>query len=269
VIRSLNLKRLLPFVVLAALAAGGWHQFVAPKREQAARIAAELDAADAQLAQLQSQLADYGKAREGYPADRASVTRLGKALPADDDMRSLMVQIDTATRRSGVDFSSILISGDSAAAPDTGTNGTAVVKPGATIPGAVVVPGSDISTMPFTFAFHGDFFALSSFIARLQRFVTVRDQAVRVNGRLLRIESINLKPAESGFPQIEAQVKASSFVAPAARSTARGGAAAPTAGATPTGGSGTSGGAAGTSPEPATTPEPPTTTAATASGAVQ
>lgn len=244
--RALKLTTLLPFVLLAAIAAGGWHQLVAPKRAEATRLAAEVDSAGAELAQLQSKVAEYSKARDAYAANVGSVTRLGKAVPADDDLRSLMVQLDAATRRSGVDFRSILVSGDGAAVPESGAAGSgasATVTPGDTIPGAVVVPGSDISTMPFTFAFEGNYFELSGFLARLQRFVTVRGEAIEVNGRLLRIESINLKPSEAGFPSIEAQVKASSFVAPAARSATGTGAPAPATGVAPTEGSAPSQGA--------------------------
>jgi hypothetical protein len=253
-----SLKRFLPVLVLAALAAGAWFQLIAPKREEAARIGAEVATAQAELGQLQAKVAEYGKAREGYGANVAAVTRLGKAVPADDDMGSLMVQLDAATRRSGVDFRSVQVSGDAAAAPATGSSG-ATVTPGATIPGAVEVPGSDISTMPFTFAFQGSFSGLSGFLARLQRFVTLRDERISVNGRLLRVESISLKPADGGFPHIVAQVKASSFLAPAAKSTPAGGSDAATSagGATSTGGGGST---------PAT-PEP--TTNANASGAVQ
>ena len=46
------------------------------------------------------------------------VARLGKAVPADDDVRSLMVQINSAADRSGVDFRTISIGG--AGAPTAG-----------------------------------------------------------------------------------------------------------------------------------------------------
>jgi hypothetical protein len=257
-----SLKRFLPVLVLAALAAGAWFQLIAPKREEAARIGAEVATAQAELGQLQAKVAEYGKAREGYGANVAAVTRLGKAVPADDDMGSLMVQLDAATRRSGVDFRSVQVSGDAAAAPATGSSG-ATVTPGATIPGAVEVPGSDISTMPFTFAFQGSFSGLSGFLARLQRFVTLHGRRIAVNGRLLRVESISMKPSEKGFPQIRAQVKASSFLAPASKGAAGAGTAAPSTAATPgTGGTGGTGETGGTTPKPSTT-------TADATGAVQ
>ena len=160
-----SLKIVLPVALLVAMAAAAWFLVIAPKREEAARLSAEVAAADAELADLQAKVADYTKARERYPSDVATVTRLGKAVPADDDTGSLMVQLDSASRRSGVDFSSIQLTGDAAgAAPAAGT-ANQTVTPGATIPGAVVVPGSDVSTMPFTFAFEGDYFGLSSFLA--------------------------------------------------------------------------------------------------------
>ena len=92
-----SLKIVLPVALLAAMAAAAWFLVIAPKREEAARLSAEVATADAELADLQAKVADYTKARERYPSDYATVTRLGKAVPADDDTGSLMVQLDSAS----------------------------------------------------------------------------------------------------------------------------------------------------------------------------
>ncbi len=90
------------------LAVGGYWKFaVAPKREQAAALDQKVIAAEAQLAQTQSLIATYKDAKAQYKANYATVVRLGKAVPADDDTRSLVVQLDTAAKRSGIDFDSI------------------------------------------------------------------------------------------------------------------------------------------------------------------
>ena len=46
------------------------------------------------------------------------VARLGKAVPADDDVRSLLVQLDSAAKRAKVDFRSITLSGGASARRD-------------------------------------------------------------------------------------------------------------------------------------------------------
>jgi hypothetical protein len=230
-------KILVPVAILGALAAAGWFLLIQPKREEAARVGAKVSLAQADLANLQAKAADHAKARESYPVNVATVTRLGKAVPTDDDMGSLMVQLDSATRRSGVDFTAIELNQDSAgtASGQSADTRPKTVSPGSTVPGAVAVPGSGVSSMPFAFSFQGDFFGLSSFLARLQRFVTLRGDRIAVNGRLLRVESVSLKIGDKGFPRIRAQVKASSFLAPQQATRANGAGA---AGATPAGAAG-------------------------------
>ena len=54
-------------------------------------------------------------------------------------------------------------------------------------PSAVGTAG--FSAMPFTFSFKGTFGNLSQFFARMERFVTLRNEKMNVTGRLLRLES--------------------------------------------------------------------------------
>ncbi len=70
---------------------------------------------------------------------------------------------------------------------------------------------------PFTFNFEGNFFHLSNFFARLQRFVVSTAQRLAINGRLMNLEAINLVPAAGGFPKIDATVSATTYLLPASR----------------------------------------------------
>jgi hypothetical protein len=103
--------------------------------------------------------------------------------------------------------------------------------------------------MPFSFSFDGDFHNLSAFFSRLEHFVKVGDKNVDVTGRLLRLESLSLKP-DATSNQITAEIGASSYLLPATQSVTGGATAA--APATPT---------QATPTTPSTTP--PTTTATT------
>jgi hypothetical protein len=177
------------------------------------------------------------------------VVRLGKAVPEQDDTRSLLVQLDAAAERSGVDFRTISVGGGNgapAAAP-VAAPGT-VAAAGATTPppGAVSVGTAGFSAMPFTFSFRGSFFNMSEFFSKLERFVSVRNSRMDVTGRLLRVESVSLKPDQTGFPRIRAEIGASSYLVPASQGL--------TAGATPTGPAGATPAApAGGATPPATT----------------
>lgn len=242
-------------VAVAAAAAIGayWMLVLTPKREEAAAIEKQITAKQATLAAAEAEIANYEKARLTYRANYSMIARLGKAVPADDDVRSLLVQINSAADRSGVDFRTINVGGSGAAvsAPDAaaGAAPAAVTPP----PGATAVGTAGFQTMPFSFNFKGEFFELGKFFDRLDRFVAVKGGGLDVTGRLLLLNSITLVPdSEKGFPALNAEVKAASYLLPPAEGL--------TAGATPEGPTATA---------PPAPSAPATTTTATISGATR
>ena len=244
---------LLVAVAAVAMVGAYWMLILAPKREEAAAIDKQIATKQAELASAEAEVANYEGARGAYKSNYSLVARLGKAVPADDDVRSLMVQINSAAERSGVDFRTINIGGGSGS-PSTGP-GAAAPATGPTPPGASSVGSAGFSTMPFSFGFKGDFFELGRFFNRLDRFVAVKGSGVNVTGRLLLLNSITLTPdTAKGFPALIADVKASSYLLPSTETA--------TAGATAAGPAG----AAGSTPAPSA---PATTTTATISGATR
>jgi Tfp pilus assembly protein PilO len=196
--------RILLVAVVAVLAVGGfWKLALAPKRAQAADLTDQVATQEAQLAQTQSLIKTYEGARDAYKSNYSTVVRLGKAVPSDDDTRSLVVQLDAAAKRSGVDFDNIDVSaGSSSSSSDSQSS----------IPGAI--NAGSYQAIPFAFAFTGDFGGLGSFLSRVERFVTLKGDTVLVNGRLMRLDGITLQPAENGWPGLSAQIKASAFIVP-------------------------------------------------------
>ncbi|HEX6025390.1 MAG TPA: type 4a pilus biogenesis protein PilO [Solirubrobacter sp.] len=197
---SRTLRILIVAVVAFGAVGGYWKLVLAPKRAQVAELDQQIAVEQAKLAQTQSLIASYKGAKEQYKANYATVARLGKAVPAADDTRSLVVQLDAAAKRSNVSFDSINING-------SGSTDGASVAPGAINAGA-------FSAMPFSFSFTGDFSTLGNFFSRLERFVTLKGDEIRVSGRLLRVESIALTPGDDGWPELNAQVGASSYIVP-------------------------------------------------------
>jgi Tfp pilus assembly protein PilO len=205
--------RILLVAVAAVIAVGGFWKFaLAPKRAQAADLATKVATQEAQLAQTQGLIKTYQGAQSAYQSNYANVVRLGKAVPSDDDTRSLVVQLDAAAKRSGVDFDNIDVSSGDAAASATTTTTTA------SIPGAV--NAGTYQAMPFSFSFTGDFHGLGNFLSRLERFVSLKGDTILVNGRLMRVDSISLQPADSGWPGLVAQFNASAFIVPQTAATA-------------------------------------------------
>lgn len=248
-------KILLGVAVAAAVTAGYWFALLAPKRDEAATLGQRITAKRAEVQQAQQQLASYEKARDDYKANYARLARIGKAVPGDDDVRSLMVQLDDASKRTGVDFQKIEIGGGTSGSstPSTPTSGSEDSTP-AQAPGLVPIGTTGVSALPFSFTFDGGFFALSDFFSHIEHFVSLRNEKLDVTGRLLRLETLEIRPSSVGYPHMQAQVGAASYTIPPLAKTPTGSAAT----AQPSTGQPSSGGG----------PEP-TTTTATVTGAVR
>src|SRR4051794_15665263 len=234
---------------------------LSPKRDQAATLNKSIATQQPELQPAEAQLATYEKAKAGFKPTSALVARLGKAVPADDDVRSLLVQLDAAAGKSGVDFRTIEVgSGAGAPAPaatpstDKQTGGQTPAPP--TVPGATPVGTAGFSQMPFQFSFKGSFFNLGDFFERLDRFVAVNQQRLDVTGRLMVLNTITLAPDTAGFPNIRASIGATTYMLPATQGL--------TAGPTPQGPatSTTAAPGAAASPTPGAPSSPTTTTAA-------
>ena len=247
---------ILAVVALAAVAGVYWFMLLAPKREQATKLNTQIAAKQAELQTAQLELATNDQARASYRTNYATVARLGKAVPADDDVRSLMIQIDGAAGSSNVDFRSISVGAAGSPAPSAPADPAAATDV-APPPGSAPVGTAGFSAMPFALTFKGSYFNLGDFFQRVDRFVSVRDRNLDVTGRLMLLNSITLAPDGDGFPKIKAQISATTYLVPPTQGLL--------AGATP------AGPATGASKAPArsATPAPasPATTTATISGA--
>ena len=204
-------NRILLAVVALVAAAGAYYMLVlSPKREQAATLQADIAKAETDLTAAQQLLAANEAAKAGYKDAYTAVVRLGKAVPADDDVRSLMVQLDEAAKRSDVDFRTIQIGGTSGAQTPAASSGSSVAQP---LPPGTAIGPAGFPMMPFSFTFKGSFFKLSDFLSRLDRFVTARNDRIGVTGRLLTLDSIQLETDQTtGYPNIKASVGATSFL---------------------------------------------------------
>jgi Tfp pilus assembly protein PilO len=205
--------------LVALVAAAGFYMLVlGPKRERATELSAQAATARATLAQTRQQAVELKTAKGSFGKDYTSVVELGKAVPTDDDVRSLMVQIDAAAKRSGVDFRTIQLSGGGGTTtPPAATSGAAANQATtATLPPGATVGTAGFPTMPFSFEFSGKFFTLSDFFARLDRLVRIDGKGIEVSGRLLSVDAFSLKPGAKGFPSVTATVGATAYLLPGA-----------------------------------------------------
>jgi Tfp pilus assembly protein PilO len=243
-------KILLSVVALGAAIAAFYFFVLSPKREEVAKLDTDISAQKAEIEQARLTLAGYEQAKKTYKKNYATLARLGKAVPADDDVRSLLVQLESTANRSGVTFEKIEMAnnlGGEAAA----TTGAATSAAGqlASAPGTVPVAGGVLSAMPFSFSFTGSYFDLTAFFARLEHYVSLNNAKLDSTGRLMRLESISITPSTVGFPDMLAEINAATYLVPPVQ--------------------GVDAGAPSSDAQNVTTPgtTPPTTTASANSGA--
>jgi hypothetical protein len=207
-------KILIPALAAVAAVAAFYFLALSPKRDESARLDSEIATKQSQLDQARAQAASYEQARANYRTNYTTLTRLGKAVPPDDDVRSLLVQLNDAAERSKVDFHAISI-GSGSSPSDAGKPSSG---PGlAPAPGTVPVGSAGFSAMPFSFGFEGSFFRLSDFFNRVEDFVTVSNKSIDVTGRLLLLGSISLTPKDNDLKHLTAQIGAASYLVPPAQ----------------------------------------------------
>lgn len=100
--------RIVLIVVACAMALGAFYMFaLKPKRQQAADLGQQLSQATARLDTARAQVAAGETARVQYATNYSAVARLGKAVPTDDDVESLVYQLDSTAKEAGVDFRTV------------------------------------------------------------------------------------------------------------------------------------------------------------------
>jgi hypothetical protein len=114
--------RIVILVVVGIAALGAfWMLGLKPKRQEAAKLGKDLSTAQQRLNQAQSDLQAGQTAKASYSANYSTVARLGKAVPSDDDVPSLVYQLDSTANATGVDFRSVKLQSGAGSAPTTTT----------------------------------------------------------------------------------------------------------------------------------------------------
>lgn len=234
-------------VALGALAvlAAVWLLAVAPEREKASKLATEVSSAQAQLATAESQVASASSAQAKYETAYASLVSLGKAVPADQEVPSLIYQLAQATNEKNVEFTSITSSGGSGSSAGSAVRSAS----GLTAGGASAAATAGFTQLPFTFVFNGSFNNLYDLFNQLDGFTQrTTSDGLQVSGRLLTVQSVQLAPGASSSSssgkskeELTGTITATAYVLPAGQSLTAGATAAGPAGAvTQTASTGTS-----------------------------
>ncbi len=94
---------IVPILVLGAF----WFLLLSPKREEATQAEQDAIAQEERRDQAEAQVAQANAAQTDFAADYGEIVRLGKAIPAEVDMPSLLVQLEAAAEGTGIRFTKI------------------------------------------------------------------------------------------------------------------------------------------------------------------
>ena len=97
------LLAVIPFVVIVAY----WFLLLAPTRKEASTASAQAAKQEQRRDAAKAEAAQAASAKTDFRSDYTQIVRLGKAIPAQVDMPSLLVQLDGAAKGTGIHFTKI------------------------------------------------------------------------------------------------------------------------------------------------------------------
>jgi Tfp pilus assembly protein PilO len=181
-------KRQVPVAVivlpaLLVLALVGYFLLVKPKQDAAGQLADE-------IATLETQVEVALAAQRQPQADEsaiqvAEVFQVTKAMPDDDDMPGIILELNSVASAAGIEFLSI--------APQS-----AAVQ-------------SSYTSLPINLSFEGNYYDLTDFLFRLRNLVSVRDGELQADGRLYALETLSMSEGPAGFPEIAASLTVTAY----------------------------------------------------------
>lgn len=246
-----NEQVILAGLVAVALAVGLWVLVVSPKRNEAGKLQDQVNELNASLSQAQQDVAAGEDARKGFRIDYRRLVVLGKAVPADGEQGSLLVQLQHLADRSDVSLETIDLSsgGSTTSAPppatststtstdtsssstDTSSNSTdststtdstattavATEASASTLPIGASVGPAGLPVMPYDMSFKGGFFQIADFMKRLDGMVHLHKGVANVSGRLLTVDAFTLTPEATNLnptPQLTADLTVTTYLSP-------------------------------------------------------
>jgi hypothetical protein len=169
--------------VTLVIAAVGWFLLISPQRSRASTLDDEIAAVEVQV--VQARLAAE-QAENAQPVRTADLFRLTKAMPSDNDIAGVLLELSKTAGETGIVFEQI-------------------------IPGPTVAAGT-FRAQPIDLVFTGNFYSLSDFLYRLRNLVSVQQGELLANGRLFSVDKLQFVEADSKFPDIRALLTVSALL---------------------------------------------------------
>jgi Tfp pilus assembly protein PilO len=116
-------------VVMAVVLIGFYVMVLSPKRDKASQLDKDVADLKSQVSKEQ-QVAQFGEqARQQFPVFYGRLVVLGKAVPAEADTASLLVQLSAIARRTDVDFRGITLAAGSGDSSSTASSSAETTTP--------------------------------------------------------------------------------------------------------------------------------------------
>jgi hypothetical protein len=165
------------------IAAMGWFLLVSPQRSRASELDEKIASVEQQITAAR---AAQMQAADAKPIRSADLFRLTKAMPSDNDIPGVLLELSRIASETGIVFEQI-------------------------VPQATLAAG-EMRAQPIDLTFEGNFYSLSDFLYRVRNLVSVQRGRLIANGRLFSVEKLQFSEAPSGFPNIRANLTLSAFL---------------------------------------------------------
>jgi Tfp pilus assembly protein PilO len=219
---SSNNRLIVAMLVVAVLGGVFWMMLLSPKRETAKELGGQVTQLEAALAQHEAEAVEAEVARKEFPDQYRRLVVLGKAVPGDDDIASLLVQMNKISGDAGGTFRDIQLTASSggessAAAPASvgGTPASATEVAASLLPLGAAIGPAGLAVMPYEVTFDGNFSEIADFIQGIDSLVDTGDGEVKVDGRLVTVDGFSLSAdPERGFPALQASFSLTTYLTP-------------------------------------------------------
>jgi hypothetical protein len=161
----------------------GWFLLVSPQRSRAADFDAQIVLVEQQISEARAAAL---QASDSEPIKAADLFRLTKAMPSDNDIAGVLLELSRVASETGIQFDQI-------------------------VPQPTLSAGA-FRAQPIELVFTGNFYALSDFLYRMRNLVSVQRGRLLANGRLFSVDKIQFVEADSHFPNIKAILGVSAYL---------------------------------------------------------
>jgi hypothetical protein len=210
---SQQTKTAFAVVVIIAAAGAFWLLLLSPKRDKAGELSTQVTAAKVSLNTEKAAAENGLAAKKKFRHDYQQLILLGKAVPAEAETASLLVQLNALGRRTQTPFRTIAGGeGEAGSEATTETGGPAELAVSQEPPLESSPGPAGFREMSVALAYEGGYFALLELMKHIDGMVTTKEGRVVANGRLVTIDSFSLAP--ESFRHVVATMNVTSYTTP-------------------------------------------------------